>query len=93
MAIFSSEIDIFKIAFQDVVDNSWKIPIAPFSTTNFIKKIITLCAASEKTPPRNSWPITMLPTMDQRRQNVWVGAWAGTRIYSTGTKYMRIIYP
>ena len=31
--------------------------------------------------------------MDQRRQKVWVGACAGARIYRTGTKYMRIIYP
>ena len=31
MAIFSSGVKIFNIAFQDVVDNSWKAPIAPFS--------------------------------------------------------------
>ena len=35
MALFSSGMKIFKIAFQHVVDNSCMVPIAPFSTTNF----------------------------------------------------------
>ena len=34
MAIFSSGLKIFRIAFQDVVDNSWKVPVAHFSATN-----------------------------------------------------------
>ena len=35
MAIFSFRIMIFKIAFQVVIDNNWKIHIAPFSAANF----------------------------------------------------------
>ena len=35
MAIFSSGMKIFKIAFQHVVDNSCMAPIAHFSATNF----------------------------------------------------------
>ena len=35
MAIFSSGIKIFKVAFQQVVDNSCMVPIAPFSATDF----------------------------------------------------------
>ena len=35
MAIFSSGMKIFKIAFQHVVDNSCMVHIAPFSATNF----------------------------------------------------------
>ena len=35
MAIFSSGMKIFKIAFQHVVDNSRMVHIAPFSATNF----------------------------------------------------------
>ena len=35
LAIFSSGMKIFKISFHDVVDNSWKVPVAPFSATNF----------------------------------------------------------
>ena len=31
--------------------------------------------------------------MGQWSHNVWVVACAGARIYRTGTKYMRIIYP
>ena len=34
MATFSAGLKIFKIAFEDVVDNSWEIPTAPFSATN-----------------------------------------------------------
>ena len=34
MAIFSSGMKIFKIAFQHVVDNSCMVPIAPFYATN-----------------------------------------------------------
>ena len=35
MAIFSSGMKIFKIAFQHVADNSCMVPIAPFSAANF----------------------------------------------------------
>ena len=35
IAIFSSGMKIFKIAFQHVVGNSCIVPIAPFSATNF----------------------------------------------------------
>ena len=35
MATFSSGLKIFKIAYKDVVDNSWEVPTAPFSATNF----------------------------------------------------------
>ena len=35
MAIFSSGMKIFKIAFQHVVGNSCMVPIAPFSAINF----------------------------------------------------------
>ena len=55
-------------------------------------KYITHHAASEKTPPQSSWPITTLATLAEWRQNVWVVACAGARIYHTATKYMRIIY-
>ena len=34
LAIFSPGMKTFKIAFHDIVDNSWKIPIAHFSATN-----------------------------------------------------------
>ena len=34
MDTFKSGMEIFKIAFPDVVNNSWKIPIAPVSTIN-----------------------------------------------------------
>ena len=58
-----------------------------------VEKYITLRAVSENTPPPKSWPITTLATMGQRSHNDWVVACAGARIYRTGTKYMRIIYP
>ena len=35
MATFSSGLKIFKIAFKDVVDNSWEIPTAPFLRYKF----------------------------------------------------------
>ena len=35
IAIFSSGMKIFKIAFQHIVGNSCMVPIAPFSATNF----------------------------------------------------------
>ena len=35
MAILFSGMKIFKIAFKDVVDNNWKVLIAPFSAKYF----------------------------------------------------------
>ena len=43
-------------------------------------KYITLRAASEKTPPQSSLPITTLATLAEWRRNVWVVACAGARI-------------
>ena len=40
MAIFSSGMKIFKIAFQHVVDNSCMVHIAPFSATTFSHDIV-----------------------------------------------------
>ena len=57
------------------------------------EKYIILRVVSEKTPPHKSWPITTLATMGQRSHIVWVVACVGARIYRTGTKYMRTIYP
>ena len=37
MAIFSFVMNIFKIAFQDVADNGWKIPVLPFSAIHLVR--------------------------------------------------------
>ena len=62
MAIFSSGVKIFKIAFQHVVDNSCIIPIAPFSTANFSHMTLfkhfgenTFFTILDSTPKRDVW--------------------------------------
>ena len=64
MAIFSTGMKIFKIAFQDVVDNSWKVPIAPFFPYKFYSYAIVFAfwgktlifTILDSTPPKwDSW--------------------------------------
>ena len=56
MAISSSGMKIFKIAFQHVVENSCMVPIAPFSATKFSHISQTLIfTILDLTPKQDAW--------------------------------------
>ena len=70
--------NIFKIASQDVVDNSWKIPIVPFPAT--LNKII------QSVPGHLLFRIRLLPTI-----RYFITAWRDHAAYGS-TSAINVMY-